>query len=91
MQIDAWRQARYAFRLCALRSWTLCANISDTTLLKTPKPKLVVEVHHGADRDELLERVEAAGYSRQGIPIEPVEGEIEPQYLEDRSYAFQAT
>ena len=59
-------------------------------LLKAFKPKLVVEIHHGVDRSELLDLVEAAGYSRQGMPIEPGEGEIEPQYLDDRSYAFQA-
>ena len=59
-------------------------------LLKAFKPKLVVEIHHGVDRNELLDLLEAAGYSRQGVPIEPSKGEIELQYLDDRSYAFQA-
>ena len=58
-------------------------------LLKSFKPKLVVEIHHGVDRSELLDLVEALGYLRRGIPIEPVKGEFEPQYLDDKSYAFQ--
>ena len=59
-------------------------------LLKAFNPKLVVEVHPGVARDELLDLVESLGYSRRGAPIEPDKGEIEPQYLDDRSYAFQA-
>lgn len=59
-------------------------------LLRTFKPKLVVEVHHGVDRSELLNLIEALGYTRRGVPIEPMEGEIEPLYLDDRSYAFPA-
>lgn len=60
-------------------------------LLKAYKPKLAVEVHHGVDRSELLGLIEAVGYSRCGAPIEPIEGEIEPLYLDDRSYAFQVS
>jgi FkbM family methyltransferase len=56
--------------------------------LRRQKPKLVVEVHAGVDRKELLDLIEIAGYSRQAIPIEPVEGEVEPHYVDDRSYAF---
>lgn len=59
-------------------------------LLRAHRPKLVVEIHHGVERPELLDLIEAAGYSRQGIPIEPVEGEVEPLYIDDRSYAFGA-
>src|SRR5437588_4354511 len=59
-------------------------------LLKRYKPKLVVEIHHGVARDQLLDLITAAGYSRRGIAIEPVQGELEPQYIDDRSYAFQA-
>jgi FkbM family methyltransferase len=57
-----------------------------TELLQSNRPKLVVEVHHGVARAEF----EAAGYSRQAVAIEPVEGEIEPQYIDDHSYAFLA-
>ena len=59
-------------------------------LLKAFSPKLVVEVHPGVARDELLDLVASLGYSRRGAPIEPNKGEIEPQYLDNRSYAFQA-
>lgn len=58
-------------------------------LLKSSRPKLVVEIHHGVARAELMDLIEAAGYSRQAVAIEPVEGEIEPQYIDDRSYAFR--
>jgi len=56
--------------------------------LQQQKPKLVIEVHRGVDRKELLGLIEAAGYSRQATPIEPIEGEVEPRYMDDRSYAF---
>jgi len=49
----------------------------------------VVEVHRGVDRKELLGLIETAGYSRQAMPIEPVEGEVAPLYVDDRSYAFE--
>jgi FkbM family methyltransferase len=58
--------------------------------LRRQHPKLVVEVHHGVDREELLSLIETAGYSRQAMPIEPIEGEVEPQYVNDRSYYFKA-
>jgi len=59
-------------------------------LLKSFKPKLVVEVHRGVDRGELLDLVERVGYSRRGIAIEPTTEEVDPLYIDDRSYAFQA-
>ena len=58
--------------------------------LRRQHPKLVVEVHHGVDRNQLLGLIESAGYSRQATPIEPIEGEVEPQYVNDRSYYFKA-
>jgi hypothetical protein len=58
-------------------------------LLKRFTPKLVVEVHRGVDRAEMLEVLEAAGYARGGLPIEPGEPATSPHYLDDRSYAFQ--
>jgi FkbM family methyltransferase len=57
--------------------------------LQRQQPKLVVELHDGVNRKELLDLIEAAGYSRRALPIEPAEGEEEPQYLDNRSYAFQ--
>jgi FkbM family methyltransferase len=58
--------------------------------LRRQRPKLVVEVHRDVDRKALLDLIETAGYSRQAMPIEPVEGEVEPQYVNDRSYYFKA-
>ena len=57
-------------------------------LLKAFKPKLVVEVHYGVDRSEFLNLIETLGYSGRGVPVEPIEGEVEPQYVDNRSYAF---
>ena len=57
--------------------------------LRQQKPKLVIEVHRGVDRKELLGLIETAGYSPRATPIEPIEGEIAPRYVDDRSYAFQ--
>ena len=59
--------------------------------LRRYRPKLVIEVHRGVSRADLLDLMERLGYSRRATPIEPVEGEIESQYLDDRSYAFQVT
>lgn len=56
--------------------------------LRQQHPRLVLEVHRGVSRFELLDLLESAGYSRRATPIEPVEGEIEPRYVDDRSYAF---
>ena len=58
-------------------------------LLKLYGPKLAIEFHQGVVREQALDLIEAAGYSRSGVPIEPVQGEIAPQYVDDRSYAFQ--
>src|ERR1700694_5889002 len=44
-----------------------------TRLLKLFTPKLVVEGNRGVDRAEMLELLEAAGYARRGMPIEPDE------------------
>jgi FkbM family methyltransferase len=56
--------------------------------LKTWRPKLVVELHRGVDREEVLSLLAELGYSRKAIPIEPVTGEKEPLFMDDRSYAF---
>jgi FkbM family methyltransferase len=56
--------------------------------LQRHKPKLVIEVHRGIDRNELLDLIESVGYSRRAKPIEPVEGEVEPSYVDDHSYIF---
>jgi FkbM family methyltransferase len=53
-------------------------------------PKLALEFHGGVDRQAILALLEDAGYRLPGAPIEPVDGEhTRPQYLDDRSYAFE--
>jgi hypothetical protein len=58
-------------------------------LLKKHAPKLVIELHKGVNRDELLSLVTSQGYSLPPTAIEPIPGENEPLYLDDRSYAFR--
>ncbi len=60
-----------------------------TELLKRLGPKLVVELHKGVDRGELLHLLASLGYSVPATPIEPTAAEVEPLYLDDRSYAFR--
>ena len=58
--------------------------------LQMSRPKLVVEVHSGVNRQELLDVLETAGYQRNAVPVEPVGVEVEPQFIDNHSYAFQA-
>jgi FkbM family methyltransferase len=58
-------------------------------LLKRHAPKLVIELHKGMNRDELLSLVTSQGYSLPPTAIEPIPGENEALYLDDRSYAFR--
>jgi FkbM family methyltransferase len=60
-----------------------------TGTLSQYRPKLVVEVHKGVDRFQLINLIERAGYSRPGLPIEPILGETQPQYVDNHSYAFE--
>jgi FkbM family methyltransferase len=57
--------------------------------LRSHLPKLVVEFHRGADRERLLHTIESAGYARQATPIEPIDGELSPLYVDDHSYLFR--
>jgi FkbM family methyltransferase len=59
-------------------------------VLRRWKPKLVVEVHGGVDRELLLALLENCGYGRDATPIEPLAGETSAGYLKDRSYEFRA-
>jgi FkbM family methyltransferase len=60
--------------------------MSDT--ISRYRPKLVVEVHKGVDRIQLLNLIERAGYSRLGMPVEPVPDGTQPPFVDDHSYAF---
>ena len=57
-------------------------------LLRRFRPKLVIEVHRGVDRRQLLDSLESLGYLRAGSPIEPAQAEAVPEYLDDRSYCW---
>jgi FkbM family methyltransferase len=60
-------------------------------LLKRCKPKLVLEFHQNVDRKEILGLLQALGYPGNcSVAIEPASGEDSPQYLDNKSYAFQA-
>lgn len=61
-----------------------------SSILRVHRPKLVVELHRGVERGALLELLRSSGYEGRGTPVEPVSGEREPEYLDDRSYAFRA-
>lgn len=52
------------------------------------RPKLVLELHPGVDRAQVLDLLEQAGYGRDAIPVEPVEGEVAALFVDDRSYVF---
>ncbi|MGB7116894.1 MAG: FkbM family methyltransferase [Anaerolineales bacterium] len=58
-------------------------------VLKSNKPKLVIEFHKGVDRNMMLNTLVNIGYTRPAVPIEPVSGENMPQFLDDKSYAFE--
>jgi FkbM family methyltransferase len=60
-----------------------------TSTLRRYRPKLVVEVHEGVDRIQLLDSIQGAGYSRQGMPVETAAGETQPLYVDNQSYAFE--
>lgn len=59
-----------------------------SNILRSHKPVLVVELHAGVDREEVLVVLRAAGYSNPGEPIEPLPGERTPCYADDHSYVF---
>lgn len=58
-------------------------------LLQEHRPKLVIELHDGVSRADLLQLIDDVGYSRFAIPLNPSEGEDEPRLLNDRSYYFR--
>jgi FkbM family methyltransferase len=61
-----------------------------TTLARTFRPKLLIEIHKGVLRQKLLDLVASIGYLPQGSPVEPLPDEIDPVYADDRTYLFTA-
>jgi FkbM family methyltransferase len=56
--------------------------------LKRWRPRVVVELHSGVSRERVLALLREAGYSTDAAAIEPVRGEDQPGFLDNRSYAF---
>jgi FkbM family methyltransferase len=57
-------------------------------ILRAQRPLVVVELHSGVDRGDVLHALLAAGYSGKGRPIDPSEIEGDPRYADNCSYAF---
>jgi FkbM family methyltransferase len=57
-------------------------------ILRTDKPALVLELHSGVSRAEVMETLKAAGYDRRGCPVESSEPKDEPRYADNCSYSF---
>ena len=58
-------------------------------MLERWHPHLVVELHSGVSRPEVLDLLQGAGYSRDAVAVEPDAGEHVPGLLDNRSYAFR--
>lgn len=58
------------------------------SVLNRHRPLLAIELHAGVDRREVLELLRACGYRRPGTPVAPVRGEVQPLYVDDRTYVF---
>jgi FkbM family methyltransferase len=59
-----------------------------TEMLRRDSPRLVLELHAGVDRAVVLGLLEKLGYGLPGAAVDAVGGEQDPQYRDDRSYAF---
>jgi len=58
------------------------------SLVERYHPKLLVEIHSGVSRPKLLDIITSLGYSPRGAAIEPIPGELDPIYADDRTYLF---
>lgn len=57
-------------------------------ILQTQKPKLIVELHQGVDRDAFLHQIKASGYSADAISLVEDELGTANRLLDDTSYVF---
>jgi FkbM family methyltransferase len=57
-------------------------------LAKRYQPKLLIELHKGVSRSKLLDLIASIGYEPCGSAVEPLPGETEPLYADDRTYMF---
>ena len=56
--------------------------------LKIHKPKLIIELHKGVDRDEFLRQIKSSGYSTDAISLVADEQGTVNKLLDDTSYVF---
>jgi FkbM family methyltransferase len=59
-----------------------------SALAKEFRPKLLVEIHRGVSRAKLLDVITSMGYLPCGSAVEPLPGETDPIYADDRTYLF---
>lgn len=52
------------------------------------RPHVVMELHPGVSRNDIVAVMARAGYSRTPVAVDPISGEDTPLLLDDRSYAF---
>ena len=57
-------------------------------VVKRYQPKLLVEVHTGVSRPRLLEVITSLGYAPRGTAVDPLPGESDPLYADNRTYLF---
>jgi FkbM family methyltransferase len=57
--------------------------------LRALRPQLIIEVHHGVNRHELLDLVEELGYDRHPITLDATEDRDDTRLLDDTNYAFR--
>lgn len=60
------------------------------SIAKQYHPKLLVEIHGGVSRPKLLDLISSMGYLTRGFAVEPLPGETDPIYANDRTYLFTA-
>ena len=54
-------------------------------------PHIVLELHAGVSREQVLSMLESLGYSRHAVPVDPLPDEGNPRFVDDRSYVFRQT
>lgn len=54
------------------------------------RPRLVVELHAGVDRDRFLSLLRMLDYTAPAVAVDPVRHERVPLFLDNRSYAFES-
>lgn len=58
--------------------------------LKRRRPRIVIELHAGVRREEILALLREVGYSTDAVAIEPPRGDRTDRLLDNQSYAFHS-